>query len=85
MALIVLTVSRRIGHASPVVAIKVYPRPFTATDKRGQGDQVGAGNGEGTEIPISGGNSAFRPSERRVKCLIINDGAVAEWLKAAVC
>jgi hypothetical protein len=33
----------------------------------------------------SGGNLGFQPPDRRAKCLIYNDGAVAEWLKAAVC
>ena len=61
----VLTVSRRIGHASPVVTMKAYAHLFSETDKTAaKAIEAALRSGkEGTVIPIlrwqSGGNLGF--------------------------
>jgi Phage integrase family len=84
-----LTVSRRIGHASPVVTMKVYAHLFSGTDSA-VAKAIEAARRTGKErrsrYPVAiRWNSGFQSPDRRAKSLINNCGAVAEWLKAAVC
>ena len=52
-----MTVSRRIGHASPVVTLSIYSYLFKETDKTAAGAIEGRSeNGRGTVIRISGAN-----------------------------
>jgi integrase len=88
----ILTISRRLGHANPKITLSVYGH-LTAIPTIGRLRQwkrcsLGSGRSKNKLAMLrwqSGGNLRFRAAVADTKSLIIQDGEVAEWLKAAVC
>ena len=76
----VLTISRRLGHGSPVVTLNTYAHLFEKTDR----PRTPIGPDRAFRYHF-GTISGFRQRGLPARCLIRLDGDVAERLKAAVC